>query len=85
MSNFVAVPVYNCENGQDFFKALSEHLGKPADMQTLALLSMVRLLVYLPESISNAIISPQAALPLMINHPEDIVRLIVKLRLTENV
>jgi hypothetical protein len=85
MSNYFAGPVYNCENGEDFFKALSDQIGKPKNMHTLALLSMVRLLVFLPESISNAVISPQAALPLMINHPEDIVRLIVKLRLQENV
>jgi hypothetical protein len=85
MNNFFSVPVFNSENGEIFYKALSDNIGKPEDMQTVAVLSTIRLLVYLPEPICNAIISPMAALPLLINHPDALVKRIVQLRLQENI
>lgn len=85
MNNFFNVPVFNSENGMDFYNVLSKQIGKPKDMNPVAVLSLVRLLVFLPEAVTNAIISPQVALPLMINQPEDLVINIVKLRLQEGV
>lgn len=85
MSDFFLVPVFNSDNGHDFYKALSDQIGKPKDMRSIAVLSLVRLLVFLPEAVTSAIISPQAALPLMINNRNALVKKIVQLRLQENV
>jgi hypothetical protein len=85
MNKIFDVTVFNSKNGMDYYNFLSKHIGKPKDMHSVAVLSLVRLLVFLPEAVTNAIISPQVALPLMINHPEDLVINIVKLRLQEGV
>jgi len=85
MDKFLNAPVYNSENGKDFYKAFSALIEKPSDMETVALLSLIRLLIYLPQSIGDAIMSSKGALPLMINHNDDLVKKIVKLRLQEDV
>jgi len=84
MDDFFNVPVYKSENGENFYKVLSVQLGKPVTMEMIALLSLVRLLVFLPDSISKAVMSPIAAMPLMINHQDELVKKIVQLRLLEN-
>jgi hypothetical protein len=85
MDNFFSVPVFNSEEGKSFYNAISKHFGKPEDMQTVAVLNVIRLPVYMPEPICSAIISPLAALPLLINHPDRPVKDIVQLRLMKNI
>ncbi|NLD91340.1 MAG: hypothetical protein GX639_01595 [Fibrobacter sp.] len=85
MSKYSSAPVFNSGRGLIFYKALSDKFGKPINMQTDAILNAIRLLICLPEPISKSVISPLAALPLLIDHPDALVRLIVQLRLQENI
>lgn len=81
MNDFYEVPIFNGENGEHFFETLSKEIGRPKDMLEVAVLSTVRLLVYLPEPICTSIISPMVALPLLMNHSDSIVKRIVRTRL----
>ncbi len=81
MKKYFNSPVYNSDEGNAFYQLLSQNIPKPLDMTEFAILSIVRIMVYLPEDVSNAIIAPVAALPLLINHADDTVKLIAKLRL----
>lgn len=85
MDNYFSVPIFKSDEGEAFYDALSQQLGKPQEMVSIAVLSTVKLLTTLPEPVSNAIISPLAALPLLINHEDALVRSIVKTRLQANV
>lgn len=85
MGKYSSAPVFNSGLGVIFYKALSDKIGKPGDIQTIAILNAIRLLIRLPEPICKAIISPLADLPLLIDHPDALVRLIVQLRLRENI
>lgn len=85
MYKYNSLPNYNSQDGKDFYNALSMAIGKPKDMETVGILSVVNLLTFLPEDIINAILTPMIALPLLINHENALVKLIVKLRLQEKI
>ncbi|NLD91339.1 MAG: hypothetical protein GX639_01590 [Fibrobacter sp.] len=85
MDKYNSLPKYNSEVGKDFYKALSMAIGKPKDMETVGILSVVNLLTFLSEDVINAILTPMIALPLLINHENELVKLIVKLRLQEKI
>jgi hypothetical protein len=85
MNYFNSIPVFNSEDGELFFNSLSEDIGRPKDMKEIAILSTVKLLVYLPEPICTSIITPMAGLPMLLNHPDSLVKKIVKHRLQSNV
>ncbi len=81
MDRYSDSPVYNSDDGTRFYELLAQNLPKPKDMTEIGILSAVRLLIYLPEAVGSAILSPVDVLPTMINHPNEHVRLLVKLRL----
>ena len=78
-------PVYNSEDGMRFYETIAQNIQKPKDMTEIGILSAVRLLVYLPEAVGCAILSPVDMLPTMINHPDEHVRLLVKSRLQNGI
>jgi hypothetical protein len=85
MLKYNEIPIYDSENGMSLYSDLVNSIDKKNDSQGIAIVSVVRLLVFLPESISKAIISPLAALPVMINDPDENVRLIVQARLKNGI
>lgn len=85
MDNLFETPIFNSENGMNLYSELVNSIDKKNDPHRIAIVSVIRLLVYLPEPIGKAILSPLSELPMMINDPDETVRLIVQARLRNGI